>query len=74
MKRTYRAMEAYKVSFNANEQVAAACNAVEEASKYNMPAAGGLVCDTSGGKYGGEGWGTCVGDESAIAINLQYAS
>lgn len=47
MKRSYESMEAYKVAFNANEQVAAACGSYDDGSKYQIPAVSQKVCDMS---------------------------
>ncbi len=46
----YEAMEAYKVSFNAKEQVAAACEIWDNGSKF-AKADGTTACDVAGGKY-----------------------
>ena len=53
MKKTYDSMEAYKVTFNANEQVAAACGAYDSGSKYSVPSNGLTICDLdeAGAKY-----------------------
>ena len=49
----YRSMEAYKVSFNAKEQVAAACAVWEQGGKYTSESLnGGTMCEVVGGKYG----------------------
>lgn len=45
MKRSYESMDAFKVAFNANEQVAAACSAYDDGSKYNIPDVGMKACD-----------------------------
>ena len=49
----YRSMEAYKVSFNAKEQVAAACAVWPQGGKFTSEALqGATMCEVTGGKYG----------------------
>lgn len=61
MKKNYCSMEAYKVSFNAKEQVAAACAAYDAGNKYSVPANGMTVCDATadGSKYTAMGFSWC---------------
>ena len=64
MKKAYRKAEAYKVSFNANEQVAAACNTTADAIATKYPLGGdpnNLACTEEGNKYG-VGAGLCFVD------------
>lgn len=68
MKKTYETMEAYKVSFNANEQIAAAaCKSYAINGKYGNDEAPVCEVDIVGGKYVNKGgqdlsayaaWGT----------------
>ena len=53
MRKNYDSMDAYKVVFNANEQVSAACLAYDNGSKYHCPANGLTMCelDSTGTKY-----------------------
>ena len=75
MKKAYDSMEAYKVCFNANEQVAAACQVSDIGSKYDMSNGSGAVvaCNTAPGKYS-SGDQSCFADDSMISANLKYAS
>ena len=61
MRKHYDSMDAYKVTFNANEQVAAACAAYDTGSKYLVSALGMSVCDLSedGTKYAAFGYTDC---------------
>lgn len=73
MKRSYESMAAYKVCFNASEQVAAACQVADIGSKYDMSSGSGAVvaCEDNG-KYG---QGTsCFATADAIAGKIKYAS
>lgn len=58
MMKAYCKAEIYKVSFNANEQVAAACSITPDASKYPLGGDGMMACTEEGGKYG-NGSGVC---------------
>lgn len=78
MKRSYESMEAYKVAFNADEQVAAACDAYDSGSKYQIPILSQSVCDMSAdnSKYTGMGYSTCFftdagSDAMGIAVKYQ---
>ena len=62
MKKSYDSMDAYKVVFNANEQVYAKCNVFDTGSKYDAsrdnPAGTMIVCtQNAGNKYGMADWG-----------------
>lgn len=61
MRKHYDSMDAYKVTFNANEQVAAACTAYDAGTKYQIPELGQSVCNLSedGTKYTGFGFSDC---------------
>lgn len=64
MKKNYVKAEAYKVNFNANEQVAAACNMTADmvASKYPLGDGSASACTEGGGKYGIAGTNMCFVD------------
>ncbi|MCI8712573.1 MAG: hypothetical protein HFH23_09895 [Ruminococcus sp.] len=77
MKRSYESMEAYKVAFNANEQVAAACGSYDDGSKYQIPAVSQKVCDMSedSSKYTGMGYSSCFFTDAgsdAMSIATKY--
>ncbi len=82
MKKAYNKAEAYKISFNATEQVAAACG-VDVSSKFIAETQGMTMCSVEGDKYGVEGWGSClVNDDGTSSMfadwwaeeGIQYAS
>ena len=72
--RKYDAMESYKVSFNANEQVAAACQVQDIGSKYDASAGAGtmVLCAQDGGKYGQPGWSQCQSQDTIDGM-MKYA-
>lgn len=84
MKKAYQNAEAYKVSFNAKEQVAAACDITADASMYPIGGGAVMACKEIGGKYGAfEDLGMCwvngdghmedVGGSGAYDFTVQYA-
>ena len=79
MKKQYESMDAYKVTFNANEQVAAACSAYDNGTKYEIPAVGQTICDASedGSKYAGIGFSSCFFTDAGsdgMGISTKYQS
>ena len=76
MKRNYGSMDAYKVCFNAGEQIAAACQVSDTGSKYDMSAGSGalLYCAEVHGKYGQEGFDRCVVSDDMLSANSKYGS
>lgn len=74
MKRTYETMEAYKVSFNAREQVAAAaCDIAEIGSKYGGIGTG--VCSVQMGtsdKFAFNNASPC--EPKTTSYTIEYAS
>lgn len=76
MKKNYDSMDAYKVCFNASEQVAAeACQVADIGSKYDASKGAGAVilCDTKNGKYGEPDWDGMCQDQSTINGMIKYA-
>lgn len=73
MKRAYESMAAYKISFNASEQVAAACQVSDTGSKYDMSGgSGAVIMCAENGKYGMGN--SCVGTDESIAANIKYGN
>lgn len=74
MKKNYDSMDAYKVSFNASEQVAAACQVQNIGTKYDASAgAGTMILCNDIGKWAAEGWTSNCQNDSTVSGMMKYA-
>ena len=74
MKKNYDSMDAYKVSFNANEQVAAACQVQDIGTKYDASAgSGAMILCKNDGKWAAEDWTDMCQSDSAVGGLMKYA-